>query len=86
MAAEPDPWRLTDFARSHTSLSERTLDAYRFLEHGAFYAIIALAVVMYVQTLAHVPEVITGLFGATLIGVSLWSSIRWNRRHGPTDG
>ncbi|MGA1633931.1 MAG: DUF475 domain-containing protein [Gemmobacter sp.] len=76
------------YVRSMTiMLVERgTLDAYRFLEHGAFYAIIALAVVMYVQTLAHVPEVITGLFGATLIGVSLWSSIRWNRRHGPTDG
>ncbi len=29
MAAETDPWRLSDFVRSHTALSERTLDAYR---------------------------------------------------------
>lgn len=57
-----------------------TLAEYRFLEHGAFYAIIALAVVMYAQTLTHIPEVITGLGGACLIGISLWSSIRWNRR------
>jgi hypothetical protein len=75
------------YVRSMTiMLVERgTLEAYRFLEHGAFYAIIALAVVMYVQTLVHVPEVITGLFGAALIGVSLWSSVRWNRVHGASE-
>jgi hypothetical protein len=38
---------------------------------------------MYVQTLTHIPEVITGLGGAALIGISLWSSIRYNRRNGP---
>jgi hypothetical protein len=36
--------------------------------------------IMYVQTLVHIPEVITGLGGATLIGISLWSSIRHNKR------
>ncbi|MGR3451475.1 MAG: DUF475 domain-containing protein [Paracoccus sp. (in: a-proteobacteria)] len=56
-----------------------TLAEYRFLEHGAFYAIIVLSVVMFTQSLLHIPEVITGLGGAALIGVSLWSSIRWNR-------
>ncbi len=39
-----------------------------------------LSVVMYFQTLIHIPEVITGLGGAALIGISLWSSIRYNRR------
>ena len=34
---------------------------------------------MYVQTLIHIPEVITGLGGAALIGIALWSSIRWNK-------
>lgn len=57
-----------------------TLTEYRFLEHGAFYAIIALSVVMYLQSIVHIPEVITGLGGAGLIGIALWSSIRWNRR------
>lgn len=71
------------YVRSMTiMLVERgTLAQYRYLEHGAFYAILILSVIMYVQTLFHIPEVITGLGGAALIGVSLWSSIRWNRTH-----
>ena len=69
------------YVRSMTiMLVERgTLAEYRYLEHGAFYAILVLSVIMYFQTLVHIPEVITGLGGAALIGVSLWSSIRWNR-------
>ena len=71
------------YVRSMTiMLVERgTLAEYRYLEHGAFYAILILSVIMYVQTLVHIPEVITGLGGALLIGVSLWSSIRWNKAH-----
>ena len=71
------------YVRSMTiMLVERgTLAEYRFLEHGAFYAILILSVIMYVQALVHIPEVITGLGGAALIGVSLWSSIQWNRTH-----
>lgn len=56
-----------------------TLQQYRFLEHGAFYAILILAVLMFLQTLMHVPEWLTGLGGAALIGIALWSSIRWQR-------
>ncbi len=69
------------YVRSMTiMLVERgTLAEYRYLEHGAFYAILILSVIMYVQTLVHIPEVITGLSGAGLIGLSLWSSIRYNR-------
>ena len=69
------------YVRSMTiMLVERgTLAEYRFLEHGAFYAILILSVIMYMQALVHIPEVITGLGGAALIGVALWSSIRWNR-------
>ena len=63
-----------------------TLAEYRFLEHGAFYAIIALSVIMFVQPLMHIPEVITGLGGATLIGISLLASIRWNRRNKHAEG
>jgi len=72
------------YVRSMTiMLVERgTLTQYRFLEHGAFYAIIALSVIMYAQSLVDVPEVVTGLFGASLIGVALWSSVRWNRQNG----
>ncbi|MDP9761395.1 MULTISPECIES: DUF475 domain-containing protein [Agrobacterium] len=71
------------YVRSMTIMlvEKGTLAEYRYLEHGAFYAILILSVIMYVQTMFHIPEVITGLGGATLIGISLWSSIRHNRRH-----
>lgn len=70
------------YVRSMTIMlvEKGTLVQYRYLEHGAFYAIVILSVVMYFQTLFHIPEVVTGLGGAALIGISLWSSIRYNRR------
>ncbi len=69
------------YVRSMTIMlvEKGTLAEYRFLEHGAFWAILILSVIMYLQSIIHIPEVITGLGGAVLIGVSLWSSIRWNR-------
>ncbi|AYG60445.1 DUF475 domain-containing protein [Rhizobium jaguaris] len=72
------------YVRSMTIMlvEKGTLAHYRYLEHGAFYAILILSVIMYVQTLIHIPEVITGLGGAVLIGISLWSSIRYNKRNG----
>lgn len=69
------------FVRSMTIflVNKGTMSEYRYLEHGAFYAIIALAVIMYLNTFMHIPEVITGVIGAVLIGLALWSSVRWNR-------
>lgn len=71
------------YVRSMTIMlvEKKTLGHYRFLEHGAFYAILVLAVIMYIQTLVHIPEVITGLLGAALILFALWSSINYNKRH-----
>ncbi|MGB3711190.1 MAG: DUF475 domain-containing protein [Erythrobacter sp.] len=69
------------FVRSMTIflVNKGTMSQYRFLEHGAFYAILALAVIMYINTFAHIPEVITGLIGAVLIGLAFWASVRSNR-------
>lgn len=69
------------FVRSMTVFLVRkgTMSEYRYLEHGAFYAILALATIMYINTFAHIPEVITGLIGAVLIGLAFWSSVRSNR-------
>jgi hypothetical protein len=69
------------FVRSLTVMlvEKGTLASYRYLEHGAFYAIGALAFIMMLGTLVEVPEAITGLIGAGFIGLSLWSSIRFNR-------
>lgn len=69
------------YVRSMTIMlvDKGTLAEYRYLEHGAFWAILALAVIMYAQTLTHIPEVLTGLIGATFIGLSFWSSVRHNK-------
>ena len=69
------------FVRSMTIMlvDKGTLTQYRYLEHGAFYAIIALATIMLLSVRFEIPETITGLIGAVLIAASLWSSIRHNR-------
>ncbi|WP_026088109.1 DUF475 domain-containing protein [Bartonella rattaustraliani] len=54
---------------------------YRYLEHGAFYAILLLAVIMYLQTILPVPEVLTGLVGVCIIGMAFYSSLRFKRHH-----
>ena len=81
------------FVRSMTIHLVRrgTLAEYAYLEHGAFWAIIALGGIMLFGAVAHVPEVVTGLIGATLIALSLWWSVRLNRRKAakqqePADG
>ncbi|MGW2420207.1 DUF475 domain-containing protein [Streptomyces sp. NPDC001709] len=56
-----------------------TLDDYVFLEHGAHYAIGALAVILMVTIQYEINEVITGLVGVILIAWSFWSSVRRNR-------
>lgn len=66
------------FVRSMTValVHQGTLAEFRYLEHGAFWAILALAAIMFASPLFHIPETVTGLVGAALIGLSLWSSIR----------
>lgn len=59
---------------------KRTLAEYRYLEHGAFYAILVLAIVMFAQSHVHVPEMLTGLVGSALILLSLYSSVSFNRQ------
>jgi hypothetical protein len=70
------------FVRSLTVYLVRqgTLDEYVFLEHGAHYAIGVLAGIMLVSMRYHIPEVITGLVGAVLIGLSVLSSIRYKKQ------
>jgi len=59
-----------------------TLDDYVYLEHGAHYAIGALAVILIVTIKYEVSEVVTGLVGVVLIAASYWSSVVRNRRLG----
>ena len=71
------------FVRSLTiMLVERgTLSAYRYLEHGAFWAILALGGIMLLSARFAIPETVTGLIGAVLIAASLTWSVRYRRRH-----
>jgi len=76
------------FVRSMTIhlVDKGTLAQYRYLEHGAFWAIIALGAIMLLSAKFHIPETITGLIGAALIGISLWWSILHNRKqHDPSE-
>ncbi|MFF8711121.1 DUF475 domain-containing protein [Streptomyces sp. NPDC015184] len=56
-----------------------TLDDYVYLEHGAHYAIGALAVLLLVTIQYQINELITGFIGVALIGLSFWSSVRRNK-------
>lgn len=59
-----------------------SLDDYVYLEHGAHYAIGALAVILLITIKYEISEVITGLVGVVLIGLSFASSVIRNRREG----
>ncbi|MER7584578.1 DUF475 domain-containing protein [Kitasatospora sp. NPDC097691] len=59
-----------------------TLDDYVYLEHGAHYAIGALAAILLIGIKYHIPEIVTGLIGVAFIGLALGSSILRNRREG----
>jgi len=53
-----------------------------FLEHGAHWAIGALAVILLITIRYDVPEIITGLVGVAFIAAALLSSTARNRRGG----
>ena len=57
-----------------------TLGEFRYLEHGAFYAIGVLAALMGVGTFHEVPEIVTGGLGAAFIVAAVFSSIAYNKR------
>ncbi len=57
-----------------------TLSQYIYLEHGAHWAIGALAVILLWSIGHHVPEIITGLIGVAFIGAAFASSVAHNRR------
>ncbi|NUR68085.1 MAG: DUF475 domain-containing protein [Streptomyces sp.] len=63
-----------------------TLDDYVYLEHGAHYAIGALAVILMVTIQYEINEVITGLVGVVLIAWSFWSSVRRNKALAAAEG
>jgi hypothetical protein len=53
-----------------------TLAEYVYLEHGAHWAIGALALILLASTHYEVPELVTGLIGVAFIGAAVVSSMR----------
>jgi len=70
------------FVRSLTLyfVEKKTLSEFRYLEHGAHYAILALALVMFMKMFFEVGEIIVGTIGIAFIGLSLYHSIKENKK------
>jgi hypothetical protein len=70
------------FVRSMTVYLVRqgTLAQYRYLEHGAHWAIGALAVILLLELEFHINEFVTGLLGLTFILAAYTSSIMANKK------
>jgi hypothetical protein len=69
------------FIRSLTVFLVRkgTLAEYEYLEHGALWAIGALAIILLLTIEYEVPDVVTGLIGVAFIGAAFASSLIRNR-------
>ena len=57
-----------------------TLQEFVYLEHGAMWAVGALAVILFITIRWEVPEFVTGLVGVAFIGAGLISSAVHNKR------
>ena len=70
------------FVRSLTLqlVKSDTMTKFRYLEHAAFWAIGALAIITFVGVTHEVPEVVTGLIGAAFIGLGVWTSVIANKK------
>jgi hypothetical protein len=66
---------LTIWLVNHDKLAE-----YRYLAHGAYWAIGTLSVIMFASVRYEVPDIVTGLIGAVLIGAAFISSTMANKR------
>ncbi len=70
------------FVRSLTIMlvEKKTLAKFLYLEHGAHWAIGALACLMLISTVKEVPEVVTGLIGLGFIAAAFISSVLHNKK------
>ena len=70
------------FVRSLTiyMLEKKTLAEYRYLEHGAHYAILALSLIMLAKIFVEINEVIVGTVGILFIAIATYHSIQENKK------
>ena len=72
------------FVRSLTIMlvEKKTLKQYKYLEHGAHWAIGALAIIMFISSFYEVSEIVTGFVGLIFILIAFICSIRENKKLG----
>ncbi len=63
-------------------VNQGTLAEYRYLEHGAHYAILVLAVALLVSIFVAIPDAVTGVAGLGIIGASIIASLQANKHRG----
>lgn len=70
------------FVRSITLyfVEHKTLSEFRYLEHGAHYAIGILAIIMLMKITMHVSEMVTGTIGIGLITIAFLHSLWENKK------
>lgn len=70
------------FVRSMTIyfVEHKTLSHFRYLEHGAHYAIGILALIMLMKITMHVSEIVTGTIGIGLIAIAFAHSLWENKQ------
>ena len=75
------------FVRSLTIMlvEKKTLQEYIYLEHGAHYAIGALALIMFISSFYEVSEIITGLIGLVFIIGAFICSVVQNKKEKNND-
>ncbi len=71
------------FVRSLTLMlvEKKTLSHFKYLEHGAFWAIWLLAAIMFLSSTYHIPEVFTGIGSWVLILIAFLHSKYASKKH-----
>lgn len=75
------------FVRSMTLyfVEHKTLSHFRYLEHGAHYAIGILAIIMLMKINVHISEMVTGTIGIGLIAIAFLHSVWENKKANETN-
>ncbi|PSM53150.1 DUF475 domain-containing membrane protein [Campylobacter blaseri] len=70
------------FVRSITIylVEKKTLTQFAYLEHGAHYAILALAIIMFIKVFYEVSEILTGTIGFGFIFLAFLCSVYKNKK------
>lgn len=72
------------FVRSLTiyMVRQKILESFIYLEHGAHYAILALAIIMFIKVFHEVSEIITGTTSLIFIALAFIHSLYKRKSHG----